>query len=259
MITLHHVTKSIGRQRVLTNVTFSVAQGEHVVLLGPNGAGKSTLLRTIAGLTPFDSGEIYVEDRIVRETKPAELPISMALPLFRHMKVRENLIYKLERLGFSNTEITQQIDEVLRLVMFDDALMERFPHQLSDGQRRRAILAMMLLRRSRQPVFLIDEPLQNMDAVGKRHAINEFLKLFEPLSATVLYVTHDHNEAIRIAGQFGRFIIMGETGTIAQIGTRRELINSPANDFVRQFFTEWADEEIALARELELEKEKGGV
>lgn len=251
MIRLNNVVKRFGAHEALAGAHFSIARGERVVIVGPNGAGKTTLLRILCSLEPYDEGEVCVGGRDVSSAAPSELPVSVALPLLPHMRVRRNLEYKLVMLGLSRGEVEQRVAETIRLLDIDPELMNRFPHQLSDGQRQRAVLAMMLVCRKEKPVLLFDEPLRHLDTIGKEKAEREFKELFDAIDATVLYVTHDRREAVSIVGEHGRFIVMSENpGSVAQSGTLDELVQNPANEFVRRFFTEWVEREIRFADRL---------
>ena len=252
-IKLNSLTKRYGSQLVLDNINLQVNPGEFVSLVGPSGCGKSTLLRVIAGLTNFDTGEVFIGNRQVNEVPPKERNIAMVFQnyaLYPHMTVAENIATPLlmSRLGllqrqpyvgallgtFSSKRknILAQIQtEVINLCdsLQISNLVQRKPAQLSGGQRQRVALARAMVR---QPdAFLMDEPLSNLDAKLRIQVRDELADLHQRIGSTFLYVTHDQTEALTLSNR----VAVMDQGQILQIGTPSELYESPANLTVAKF------------------------
>lgn len=252
-IKLNTLTKRYGSQLVLNNINLEVNPGEFVSLVGPSGCGKSTLLRVIAGLTNFDSGEVFIGNRQVNELPPKERNIAMVFQnyaLYPHMTVAENIATPLlmSRLGLlqrqpyvgallgafasKRKDILAQIHtEVINLcdsLQISD-LVHRKPAQLSGGQRQRVALARAMVRHP--DAFLMDEPLSNLDAKLRIQVRDELADLHQRIGSTFLYVTHDQTEALTLSNR----VAVMDHGQILQIGTPSELYESPANLTVAKF------------------------
>jgi len=233
-----NVTKIFGGKVVaLDNVSISVKNGEFFVLLGPSGSGKTTLLRCIAGLERPDKGVIAIGDKVVFDAKrkisipPKDRDIAMVFQnyaLYPHMKVFDNIAFPLRLRKIPKEEIRKKVVEVAKLLRIQD-LLDRYPRQLSGGQQQRVALARALVRNPK--VFLMDEPLSNIDAKLRVLMRAELKRLQKELGITTIYVTHDQAEAMTMADK----IAILNFGKVMQIGTPGELYHKPANLFVAGF------------------------
>jgi multiple sugar transport system ATP-binding protein len=219
-----------GRAAV-AGADFSVAAGELVVLVGPSGCGKSTLLRMIAGLEDISAGELRIAGKRVNELAPRERDIAMVFQnyaLYPHMSVAENLAFGLKLAGTPKAEVEKRINEAAAMLGLTDLLARR-PAELSGGQRQRVALGRALVRQPK--VFLLDEPLSNLDAKLRAAMRVEIARLHRQLGATMVYVTHDQVEAMTL----GHRIVVMDDGVIQQIDTPLALYARPANVFVAGF------------------------
>ncbi len=226
-----NATKSYGTVEVLHDINMSVEQGELIVLVGPSGCGKSTLLNMIAGLEEVTSGEIFIRDRLVNGVHPSRRNIAMVFQsyaLYPNMTVAKNITFGLEMHGVPRPERDRALAEVARLLQIEQ-LLKRRPSQLSGGQRQRVAMGRALVRDP--DVFLFDEPLSNLDAKLRVDMRTEIKKLHQDLDATMIYVTHDQIEAMTLST---RIAVMHQ-GYLQQVGTPREIYDSPANLFVAGF------------------------
>ena len=215
----------------VAGATFEVADGELLVLVGPSGCGKSTLLRMIAGLESITSGTLRIGDRVVNDVAPKDRDIAMVFQnyaLYPHMDVAGNLGFGLKLRGASKDEITRRVGEAAKMLELD-ALLARKPGALSGGQRQRVALGRALVRDPQ--VFLLDEPLSNLDAKLRTGMRVEIARLHRQLGATMVYVTHDQVEAMTL----GQRIVVLKDGHVQQIDTPMALYERPANLFVATF------------------------
>ncbi len=218
-------------QVAVAGAGFEVADGEFLVLVGPSGCGKSTLLRMIAGLESITSGTLRIGDRIVNEVAPKDRDIAMVFQsyaLYPHMSVGENLAFGLKLRGTPSEEIKRRVGEAAATLELG-ALLERKPGQLSGGQRQRVALGRAIVRKP--SVFLLDEPLSNLDARLRLSMRVEIAKLHRRLGTTMIYVTHDQIEAMTL----GQRIVVLKDGEVQQIDTPMNLYARPANLFVAGF------------------------
>lgn len=212
-------------------VSLSVVDGEFLVLVGPSGCGKTTLLRLVAGLESVTHGRIFIGDRDVTDVPPAIRDVAMVFQdyaLYPHMTVRRNLDFGLRLRKVARSERDGLVLDVARILGLD-TLLERKPSQLSGGQRQRVAMGRAMLRRP--SVFLMDEPLSNLDAKLRVQMRTELIRLRDRLRTTTVFVTHDQVEAMTLGD---RVAVMSE-GRIQQIGTPSELFNRPSNLFVARF------------------------
>jgi multiple sugar transport system ATP-binding protein len=215
----------------VAGATFEAAHGERLVLVGPSGCGKSTLLRMIAGLESISAGTLSIGGRVVNAVSPRDRDIAMVFQnyaLYPHMSVAENLAFGLKLRGTPRAEIAQRIDEAATMLELGGVL-DRRPAQLSGGQRQRVALGRALVRKP--AVFLLDEPLSNLDAKLRASTRVEIARLHRRLDATMIYVTHDQVEAMTL----GDRIVVLDKGVIQQIDTPRNLYERPATMFVAGF------------------------
>ena len=231
MLHLNGLGKRFGDQWILRELNLQVREGECVALLGPSGCGKSTALRLIAGLERQDEGSIELDGARL-DTIPAErrriAMVFQSYALFPHLSVRENLNLGLKIRGVAPAQRQQRINSVLDTVRLRE-MADRRPQQLSGGQRQRVALARALLRDPR--VYLLDEPMSNLDAQLRDELRPELRQLILQGSQPVVYVTHDQQEAMALANRIA--VLKG--GRIEQIGTPEELYKTPASCFVASF------------------------
>lgn len=237
-VTIENVTKIFGKRVIaLNNVNIKIRPGEFFALLGPSGSGKTTLLRCVAGLERPDKGRIIIGDKVVYDAEkrifipPKDRDVAMVFQnyaLYPHMKVFDNIAFPLKIRKYPMSEIKKRVHEVAMLLRIDD-LLDRYPRQLSGGQQQRVALARALVRNPK--VFLMDEPLSNLDAKLRVYMRAELKKLQKDLKITTIYVTHDQVEAMTMAD---RIAVINE-GRVQQIGTPDELYHKPSNIFVAGF------------------------
>ena len=220
-----------GGIRAVDGVDLTVEDGEFVVLVGPSGCGKSTLLRMIAGLEHITEGSLRIGDRDVTNAAPRDRDIAMVFQnyaLYPQMKVRDNLAFGLKLRKTPKAEREQRVNEVARILGLED-LLDRKPGQLSGGQRQRVAMGRAMVREP--AVYLMDEPLSNLDAKLRVSMRAELARLHERLRTTTVYVTHDQIEAMTL----GERVVVLRDGLIQQVAPPKELYDRPANLFVAAF------------------------
>lgn len=223
-------------REAVSDVSFAVDAGAFAVLLGPSGCGKTTLLRTVNRLAPLAGGRVTIDDVDVAGFDPVALRRSIgyaiqAVGLFSHMTVAQNVGIVPELLGWERERIDARVNELLEIVSLDPPrYRNRHPHELSGGEAQRVGVARAIAARPR--VLLMDEPFGAVDAIVRASLQDELLRIVRDLSTTVLFVTHDVDEALRVAD---RIVVMRD-GRVAQAGTPVELLQSPANAYVRDVF-----------------------
>jgi len=230
-IELKAVEKWFGDLQVIKGVDLTISDGEFVVFVGPSGCGKSTLLRMIGGLEETSRGQMLIDGRDVTAEPPARRGLTMVFQsyaLYPHMSVRENMGFSLKTAGAPKAEIDEKVNAAAKVLKLEPYL-DRRPKALSGGQRQRVAIGRSIVRDP--TAFLFDEPLSNLDAALRVEMRYEIAKLHQSLAATMIYVTHDQVEAMTLADR----IVVLEFGTIAQVGSPRELYERPANLFVAQF------------------------
>ncbi|HEY7765045.1 MAG TPA: ABC transporter ATP-binding protein [Aestuariivirgaceae bacterium] len=225
------VRKYFGSVRVLEEFTLNIAPGEFLVLLGASGSGKTTALRILSGLETATGGRVLIGDRDVTNILPKYRDISMVFQsyaLYPHKTVAQNIGFPLKVRKINQAEMDAAIRDAAAQVQLDH-LLERYPRELSGGQRQRVALARAIIRRP--SVFLMDEPLSNLDAKLRGHMRAELKHMQQTLGITTMYVTHDQIEAMTLAHR----VAILETGVLQQLATPAEIYNNPANLFVAQF------------------------
>ena len=223
------IIKKFDETAVLKDVSLEVNEKDFIVILGPSGCGKTTLLRIIAGLENQNSGEVFIENNNVSKVPPQDRNISMVFQnygLYPHLTVKQNLEYPLKINKIKNKD--QIIKKWATKVKIEE-LLARYPRQLSGGQRQRVALGRSLVRNPK--LFLMDEPLSNLDASLRLEMRSEIKHLHEELGTTIIYVTHDQIEAMTLATR----IVLMNKGIIEQVGTPEELYSAPKNIFVGSF------------------------
>src|SRR5581483_1489121 len=230
-VVLDRVTKKFGEVAAVNDVSLTVFDREFLVLVGPSGCGKSTILRLVAGLEDVSSGEIRVGDGLVNDVAPKDRDIAMVFQnyaLYPHMSVFDNLAFSLKLRRVPKQQIRQRVQQTAATLGLE-GLLERKPKQLSGGQRQRVALGRAIVREPQ--VFLMDEPLSNLDAQLRVQTRAELIKLHRRLEATVIYVTHDQVEAMTM----GSRIAVMRDGVLQQMDTPTGLYDRPANMFVAGF------------------------
>ena len=230
-VVLKNVTKIYDKKKVIDNIDLTINDKEFIVLVGASGCGKSTLLRMIAGLEEITSGEIFIGDKKVNDVQPKDRDIAFVFQsyaLYPHMTVRENIAFGLKMRKVDKAEIEKKVQEAAQILDLGEYL-DRKPKQLSGGQRQRVALGRAIVRNPK--VFLMDEPLSNLDAKLRVQMRSEIKKLHEKLQTTFIYVTHDQTEALTM----GDRIVVLDKGVIQQVASPEEIYNNPANTFVAGF------------------------
>ncbi len=233
-LSLRAVSKRYGRLVAVDDVTLDIGAGEFFTLLGPSGSGKSTTLMIVAGFVQPDSGTVRVEGRPVEHLPPEHRNLGVVFQnyaLFPHMTVHENLAFPLEMRRTPAPEIARRVQEILRVVRLEDADW-RYPSQLSGGQQQRVAVARALV--FAPAVLLMDEPLGALDKNLRAHLQLELKHLQRQLGVTVVYVTHDQDEALTMSDR----IAVMRHGAVEQVGTPRQLYEEPATSFVADFVGE---------------------
>lgn len=236
MISVKQVSKYYDNRCVVNNVSFDVEDGETLVLLGSSGCGKTTLLKMINRLIDASAGEITIDDKNIAEQDPVMLRRSIgyviqSIGLFPHMTVEDNIAIVLRLEGKTQQQQSARAHELLETINLNPTTFAKlYPHQLSGGQRQRVGVARAL---ANNPAYLLmDEPFGALDAINRAALQDEMAELRNRLQKTIIFVTHDIFEALRL----GDHIAVMNQGKIEQLGTGRELIKNPASDFVKNLF-----------------------
>ncbi|HLO04723.1 MAG TPA: sn-glycerol-3-phosphate ABC transporter ATP-binding protein UgpC [Symbiobacteriaceae bacterium] len=230
-LSLRNVYKNYGDVKVVKDFNLEIADREFVVFVGPSGCGKSTTLRMIAGLEEISDGEIYIGDRLVNNVAPKDRDIAMVFQnyaLYPHMNVYENMAFGLKLRKFSKQEIDKRVKQAAEILGLSH-LLGRKPKELSGGQRQRVALGRAIVREP--AVFLMDEPLSNLDAKLRVQMRTELSKLHNRLQTTTIYVTHDQVEAMTM----GTRIVVMKDGIVQQVAPPQDLYDHPNNLFVAGF------------------------
>jgi ABC-type sugar transport system ATPase subunit len=220
-----------GAVTALRQINLKMPDGVFAAILGPSGCGKTTLLRLVAGLERPDAGEILIGGRLANHIPPPDRNVAMVFQnyaLYPHKKVFENIAIGLRLRGTSKEKIREKVGDVSKILKIEN-LMGRYPKQLSGGQQQRVALARALVREPE--VFLLDEPLSNLDAQVRESTRTELKKLFREIKATVLYVTHDQTEAMMMSD----FLVVMDGGAIRQAGDPTHVYQNPTHRFVAEF------------------------
>ena len=220
-----------GGVTAVHDVNLHIADKEFIVLVGPSGCGKSTTLRMVAGLEDISGGELYIDGKLVNDVEPKDRDIAMVFQsyaLYPHMTVRDNLGFALKLKKVPQEEIEKKVNEVAEILAITQYL-DRKPKALSGGQRQRVAIGRAMVRDPK--VFLMDEPLSNLDAKLRNQMRAEIIKLRKRINTTFMYVTHDQTEAMTL----GDRIVIMKDGYVNQIGTPQEVFSKPVNLFVAGF------------------------
>jgi len=238
MIELENVTKIFPGQTqpAVESLSLEIPDGEICILVGPSGCGKTTTMKMVNRLIEPTSGQIFVEGQNIMEMNPIDLRrnigyVIQEIGLFPHMTIRENIGTVPHLLGWSSDRINERVDDLLTIVSMDPAeFRDRYPHELSGGQRQRIGVARALA--ADPPIMLMDEPFGAIDPITRERLQNEFMRLQRRIKKTIIFVTHDIDEAIKIGD---RIAILQTGGRLEQYGTPNEILATPANEFVEEF------------------------
>ena len=230
-VTFDNVWKRYGDVVAVNQLNLEIQDGEFMVLVGPSGCGKTTSLRMIAGLEEVSEGQLRIGDRVVNDLAPKDRDVAMVFQsyaLYPHMTVRDNLAFGLKLRKVPKADIEKRVNEAAKTIQLEN-LLDRKPKQLSGGQRQRVALGRAIVREP--AVFLMDEPLSNLDAKLRVQTRAEIARLHQRLETTVVYVTHDQVEAMTM----GDRISVMNNGLLQQVGPPQELYDRPVNKFVAGF------------------------
>ena len=231
-IKLTNISKALGGQQILENLSLEIPSGKFFALLGPSGCGKTTILRLIAGLEAVDTGIIHLGSKNITHVPINERSVNTVFQqyaLFPHLNVFENVAYSLRLRNASRQEVADKVESILRIVHLDKQAEKHINH-LSGGQQQRVALARAII--NEPDVLLLDEPLAALDLNLREQVLIELINLQDKLKTTFIYVTHDQDEALTVADQMA---IMNKDGEIEQIGSPREIYEFPVSRFVAKF------------------------
>lgn len=231
-VVLKNLTKSYdGKKNIINGVNLHIKDKEFIILVGSSGCGKSTILRLISGLEDITSGEIYIDNKLVNNVPPKDRDIAFVFQsyaLYPHLSVYENMAFGLKLRKFDKNTIDEKVRNAAKALNLEE-LLDRKPKQLSGGQRQRVALGRAIVRNPK--VFLMDEPLSNLDANLRVQMRTEIKRLHNELKTTFIYVTHDQTEALTMADR----IVVLDKGIIQQVAPPEEIYNNPKNKFVAGF------------------------
>ncbi len=230
-VRVQNISKSFKDLKVLDDISLEIEDGSFTILLGPSGCGKSTLLRVISGLEKADQGDVFIGEDKVTKTLPGDRNVAMVFQnyaLYPHLSVYQNIEYGLKARKIKNPERRELVEHAVNMVRLEDQV-KKLPAQMSGGQRQRVALARAIVKRPE--IFLMDEPLSNLDAKLRNIMRFELTELYRKLNATFLYVTHDQVEAMSM----GTNIVILDKGVIQQQGSPKAVYEDPENLFVAGF------------------------
>ncbi|WP_352419682.1 sn-glycerol-3-phosphate ABC transporter ATP-binding protein UgpC [Proteiniborus sp.] len=231
-ITFKDICKLYDKEVVaVKGFNLEIQDKEFIVLVGPSGCGKTTTLRMVAGLEEISSGELYIDDKLVNDVLPKDRDIAMVFQnyaLYPHMTVYDNMAFGLKIRKMNKAEINDRVKNAAKILDIEE-LLQRKPRALSGGQRQRVAIGRAIVRNPK--VFLMDEPLSNLDAKLRNGMRTEIIKLHKRLQTTFIYVTHDQTEAMTL----GDRIVIMKDGFVQQIASPQEVYNNPSNEFVATF------------------------
>ena len=234
IVEIKNLTKKYGDNIVLNNINLNISEGEFIVILGPSGCGKTTLLKIINNLIDFDTGEVFIKGKSIKEIDPIELRrnigyVIQQIGLFPHLKISQNISYVLDLQKITEEKQIERAEELITLVGLDSSFLNRCPGELSGGQKQRIGVARAIA--ADPEIILMDEPFGAVDEIVRKSLQEELKQLQKRLKKTIVFVTHDIDEAIKLGD---RIIIMNQ-GQIEQGGSAEDFLFHPANDFIKEF------------------------
>lgn len=235
MLKFEHVSKVYGSEKKAVNdLSLEIDRGEFIVFIGPSGCGKTTTMKMVNRLIETTDGNIFIEGENIRDKNLVELRRSIGyviqqIGLFPHMTIAENISLVPKLLNWPQQKRRKRAEELIQLVDMDPAYLDRYPHELSGGQQQR--IGVLRALAADPPLILMDEPFGALDPITRDGLQEEFKRLQQSLGKTIVFVTHDMDEAIKLAD---RIVIMRD-GEIVQVGSPDEILRSPANEFVEEF------------------------
>lgn len=257
MIELKNVSKSFKNKKVLENINLEIQTGEFFVVIGSSGCGKTTLLKSINKLHKIDGGDIIINGSSVSNLKPTDLPKKIGYVvqeggLFPHLTIADNIALTLNIIGESKEKISNRVDEMLQMVNLEPNMYRNlYPSQLSGGQRQRVGVARAFA--ADPEIILMDEPFSALDPVTRNELQDEVFKLQKRFNKTIIFVTHDMDEAIKLAGR----ICIIQNGSVIQCDTPENILKYPANNYVEEFVGKnklWSNPEFVKASDIMLKK-----
>ena len=237
IIKFENVSKCYGDKAVVHDLNLEIKSGEFITVIGSSGSGKTTVLKMINGLLDPTDGRVFVKGEDISQVNQIELRrnIGYAIQgtgLFPHLNVKKNMSYVLNLLGVQKELIEQRVLDLSNVMSLDQELLLRYPHELSGGQRQRVGIARAL---AAQPdILLMDEPFGAVDEITRRSLQDELKKIHEKLDVTVVFITHDIKEALKL----GTKVIVMDKGKVVQIGTPDEILNTPKTAFVKELISQ---------------------
>lgn len=257
MIELKNVSKSFKNKKVLENINLEIQTGEFFVVIGSSGCGKTTLLKSINKLHKIDGGDIIINGSSVSNLKPTDLPKKIGYVvqeggLFPHLTIADNIALTLNIIGESKEKISNRVDEMLQMVNLEPNMYRNlYPSQLSGGQRQRVGVARAFA--ADPEIILMDEPFSALDPVTRNELQDEVFKLQKRFNKTIIFVTHDMDEAIKLASR----ICIIQNGSVIQCDTPENILKYPANNYVEEFVGKnklWSNPEFVKASDIMLKK-----
>ncbi|MGY2644789.1 choline ABC transporter ATP-binding protein OpuBA [Bacillus inaquosorum] len=235
MLTLENVSKTYkGGKKAVNNVNLKIAKGEFICFIGPSGCGKTTTMKMINRLIEPSAGKIFIDGENIMEQDPVELRrkigyVIQQIGLFPHMTIQQNISLVPKLLKWPEQQRKERARELLKLVDMGPEYLERYPHELSGGQQQR--IGVLRALAAEPPLILMDEPFGALDPITRDSLQEEFKKLQKTLHKTIVFVTHDMDEAIKLADR----IVILKAGEIVQVGTPDDILRNPADEFVEEF------------------------
>lgn len=234
MVRFENVSMAYGENEVLKNLNLHIEEGQLVVLIGPSGCGKTTTLQLINRLLKAAEGKVYVNGKDISQSDPVELRrgigyVIQEIGLFPHMTIRQNIEIVPKLLGWDAKRRSERSQELIKLVNMDERYLESYPEELSGGQQQRIGLLRALA--AEPPIILMDEPFGALDPITRDALQDEIMALQKKLKKTIVFVTHDMDEALKIAD----VIVLMKDGEVVQAASPAEMIRNPANEFVEKF------------------------
>lgn len=243
-LSVKNLTKTYNKKIIIKDITFSIQNGEFVSILGSSGCGKTTLLKILIGIENPDSGEIIKDGESITKKEPSKRQMGIVFQdyaLFPNMNVLENVMYALNNKLKNKKQAEEEALKMLKLVKMEEHI-KKYPHELSGGQKQRVAIARTLVLKP--DIILFDEPMSALDAENRLSLQKEIKKLQKDLKTTIIYVTHDQEEAFSLSDK----VIVMKDGQIQQVGTPSEIFHTPKNEYIKTFITKQLKEKVKLLR-----------